>query len=106
MQTITEWLSESIGSHDIADAEALMKDYALCTGHIAKNWPTHSPQETKRAIEARGLGGSLTTDAKKLAYGWQVAETLALQYAGFRTEKVGRGSAYRECVEALKAKGL
>jgi hypothetical protein len=106
-KTISEWLSDSICSHDIADADALKKDYALNTSHIAKSWPVHSVEATKGAIIARGLGGTLDdTSAQNLVYGWELARTLARQYAGFTSNKMGRGFVFRECVEALKAKGL
>lgn len=103
---ISEWLNESIGSHDIADSAALRADFVAKVGHEPINWPSHSKRETKRAIDARGLGGSVREGEGDDVWGYELAAKLAFNYAdGFRPTAIGRGTAFWQCVEALQKAG-
>ena len=104
----SEWLTESISSHGIYKAAPTMKDFTVNTGLKATMWPIHSVDDTKKAIHARGLGGSVgegDEDGDQL-WGWEIAEHLARQMLDFTSAATGRGTIFRHCVEALKEKGL
>lgn len=104
-QKVSFWLTESLGSHDIAVADLLAEDFTKCTG-LEPCWPTHTNRATINEMERRGLGGTLTTEGVT-AWGYEVAEALAKKYVqGYHCTKVGRGFIYREALEALRAAGV
>jgi len=101
---ISDYIKD-LDSHDIYSHEDLAAEFTEQTG-IEPCWPTHSPEATVEAINNRGLGGVLAkSPAKKLAYGYQIAEALAKKYANFTSNKEVRGFRFRECVNALIDKG-
>jgi hypothetical protein len=100
-EKVAAWL-ETLGSHDIYDANAMAEDFSKETGE-QPCWTVHTAQQTRKAIRERGLGGTLTDTSKPLAYGYEVASALAYKYANqFRSGMVGRGSMFRDCLAALK----
>jgi hypothetical protein len=103
MQKISEWLNEC-GSHDIYHADKIGEDFTECTGE-QPCWPVHSRKQTAAAIEARGLGGNLKEEDVPLCYGYEMAEALAYKIAKFQSNKMGRGSLFRDCVSALAKAG-
>lgn len=105
--SISDWLSEAIGSHDISDAVKLKENYKLATGNEPGKWPVHTRAQTKAAMDARGLGGTLKEDAGNgEVWGYELASHLAYHFAnGYRPSAMGRGTAYRQCIDALKAAG-
>lgn len=101
---ISQWLEESIGSHDICDAVMLAKDFAEKTGCETASWPVHSERETIDAIERRGLGGSLKEMKPRatVVWGYELAAHLARKHAGHSSTMMGRGFLFRDCIAALK----
>lgn len=105
MKKVSDWLTESIGSHDIAPADKLASDFTAETGE-EPCWSTHTVAETRKAIASRGLGGNCGGQPKLMVvWGFEVAQSLAMKYAGFRSTKLGRGSLYWDCVDALRKAG-
>jgi hypothetical protein len=100
---VSEWLAE-IGSHDILNHADMSKDFIEATGE-QPCWTAHTVADTRKAIERRGLGGSCAgPDDDKVAYGYEVAESLARKFGrGFSSDKMGRGSIFRDCIEAIVA---
>lgn len=110
MKKPSEWLGE-IGSHAIVDSEAAKADFKKETGYDAPSWPAYSPEDTRKAIKHRGMGGSLSKKpAKQLAYGWLMAEAVADKLVPKSgqpwTIKYGRGSRFWAAVEVLQEAGL
>jgi hypothetical protein len=102
---ISEWLDKNVHSHDIATQDEVAADFKEETGFEAC-WPTHTVKETIKSIEERGLGGKITGDPDTIvAWGYEIAEALANKYAKFRPWKMGRGSRFQQCVDALKEAG-
>lgn len=100
---ISQWLTD-LGSHEIYYAESIGKDFTNWTGE-APCWPIHNAEQTRDAINARGLGGSYegSSDA---AYGYEIARALAAKYAGgFDSPAMGRGTEFRHCLEAIEKAG-
>lgn len=104
---ISAWLSESIDSHDIVDHEGAAKDFREVTG-LEPCWPTHTGRATRAEIQRRPSGGTLNAKPDQLmAWGYEIAIALASKYVeGFRSTKMGRGFAYREALDALRAVNL
>lgn len=103
MKKISQWLVDNIGSHEICDDATMRKSFEKETGKKAA-WLAHSVAETRRAISGRGLGGSVSdNDNKPVCYGYEIAASLAQVYAnGFRSSMSGRGSMFRDCLEAIQ----
>lgn len=97
---ISEFL-ETLDSHSIYKADELAKDFRESTG-LEPCWPTHSETATKRQIEARGLGGYVDDGLGDAAFGHEIAKALAEKYANFKPFQIGRGSAFRACLDAIK----
>lgn len=95
---------ESYGSHDIYLAEPVARRFLVYTGRKAP-WTPTSAAEIRRQIAARGLGGSYEGNAPGVA-GFVMAEACAHEFARFHSLKMGRGSAFRECIEALRGNGI
>lgn len=105
---ISEWLEQAIDSHDIALDEELRKDFREKTGR-EPSWPAHTVKDTKRDIASDPRGGyvsSLWTNDQQVCYGYQVASSLARKYAAHNSTMIGRGFLFRDCVKALKEKGM
>jgi hypothetical protein len=104
-------VSEFLGGLDpwgIYTHEDMAADFKEKTG-LEADWPSYSVRETARAITERGLGGTLGNpgEGKHLAYGYTTAVHLAEKLVpGFRSTKMGRGSAFHEAVAALVKVGL
>lgn len=108
MTSIYEWAQDRLDSHAIFDSTGLGADFREITGH-EPCWPEYTPEETRAAIEARGLGGSLYAQpAERLANGWEIANALADRFAPgeSRPPKMGRGSQFREALAALERAGF
>jgi hypothetical protein len=109
MTTATKKVSEFLGELDpwsIYTHDELAADYKEQTGR-EPTWPTYTERETRRTMHNRGLGGTIKpAGGKRLAYGYSVAVHLACELVpDFRSTKMGRGSAFREAVEALAKAG-
>jgi hypothetical protein len=106
MKKISEWLNELDG-HGIYEAVPMAKEFTEETGETPDVWPIHTTKQTRKIMRDRGLGGTL--DAKfdsQLVYGYELAATLARKYAnGYRSRYIGRGSSFRDCVEAIREAG-
>ena len=101
----SEWL-EGFDSHGIYDAKRIAQDFKKKTG-LDPCWPVHSAKEMVGMIEARGLGGDFhgTTPAVS---GYEIAEALAETLAKSCTHQSfhGRGSRFRDAMQALKENGM
>lgn len=103
---VSAWLADNVGSHAIQDHAKLAAKFLADTGNVAP-WPSHSVTQARKDIEARGLGGDCKGQPNdRVCYGYEVAASCASVYANFHSEKFGRGSAFWDCVEALKRAGL
>lgn len=107
IKKISDWLEAHIGSHDIANALTLRDSFIAECGCVPLHWPMHTVKETRERIAGDVRGGSVTgADEAKVVYGYELAASLAYDYADkFRSTAMGRGFAYRHCVEALRAAG-
>lgn len=98
---LADWLAD-LDSHGVYDAEKLSEldeaDRAVV--------PTQTPKQVAAAMEARGLGGWLDTDAGRLFTGYATAEALCRRRLGELPNTVlrlhGRGSIQRACIQALR----
>lgn len=108
-----------LDSHGIYAVDGLGKDIAAQVPEVSYNpklhtvkfgdivaaFPVSTSEETRQAIEVRGVGGWLKdTPSTWLVSGWDVAITLC-QLAGVGDPSgivEGRGSKFRLCVEALE----
>ena len=100
---IHEWVSETIDSHEIYDADGVRKDFREKT-RKAPEWPHHTAAACRKAIADRGLGGTLEGDGI-VSYGYEIAEWLAGTYTTFmpfRHLAKGRGTRFRLAHAALK----
>lgn len=115
--TISEWLNANLDSHGIYDASTIAADFLAATVSTlaAKDqpavacWPTHTTKATAAMIADRGLGGEVHgTDA--VAYGYEIAESLAERYVPngkkLHRQLSGRGFRFRAAVSELVAAGL
>jgi len=99
---VADWLSE-LDSHSIYDSGALELELAEKVLGVPTNWPSQTQPAVKRAMDRRGLGGTIAPDdGKRLATGHEIAEFLAVELAGFRSRCHGRGSIHRSCIAALR----
>jgi len=108
MKKPSEFLGE-FASHGIYDANEASQDYEKETGRKAP-WPSHSAQELREAIVARGLGGELHSERPGVA-GYEMAEAVAKELCSkadlttmYRLS--GRGSRHREGIAALARAGF
>lgn len=104
---VSEWIRNNVNSHEIYDSTKLGKSFTARTGLQQPPWPEHSTQETARAIQSRGLSGSIEKQEVSNAYGWEVAESLARKLAQWPgTFQQGRGSRFRAAIAALDQAGM
>lgn len=107
-QKISEWLSDC-GSHEIYGLKGIAADFEKCTGQIFPSYVrTYSTEETRAAMTARGLGGTLAQNPEKsdrVVWGYVMAQDFAAHLAQFQTTKIGRGFIMRECIEAIAKAG-
>ncbi len=106
MERASDFLAK-LDSHGIYEAKELAKDFKASTG-LEPCWPTFTVAATLATMKRRGLGGQLKrVDASRVTYGYEVAVAVAGKLIpGYRTSKLGRGSQFREAVEALKVGGF
>lgn len=103
-KTISEFLSD-VDPWGIYLSKELKADFHNKTG-LEPNWPEHTAKQTAEAIADRGLGGTFEATQEKIAWGYEVAVALTQQHApSYHRTMQGRGSAFREAVEALKGAG-
>jgi hypothetical protein len=103
---VSEWLKTTVDSHAIQSAAMLQADYEAKTGKTDK-LPSHGVKETERAIDARGLGGSVEGKPfDRVTWGWEVAEALANVY-GDRSYNIlyGRGSRFHMAIASIADRG-
>lgn len=105
MKKVSDWLS-TIDGHSALSVELSRPAFEKATG---KKWPKYLTGRPVKQVLKEGR-----QDFKGLQYwagdpkhhvigGWQVAAALASEYAkGFSSNCLGRGFAFRECVEAIK----
>lgn len=106
MKKFSEWLKQHAESHGIYDAKQKADCFKAETGFDAP-WPVHTVRETTQAILNRGLGGHIKgCDEDTCCWGYQMAAGVARKFAGFTSDKMGRGFLFWDCVEALEKKGL
>jgi hypothetical protein len=103
---VSAWLLEFTDSHVIQDDSKMRAKFEADTNHPCP-WRSHTKNETVKAIKGRGLGGTLTADNDtQLCYGYEMAAACARKFAGFSSDKMGRGFMFRDCIEALQKAGL
>lgn len=103
---VSEWVKETISSHEIYDSRKLSKNFKGETGNDPC-WPEHSTRKTFQRIQARGLGGTIQKKELANAYGWEIAEALATKLADWPgTFQQGRGSRFRSAITALEQAGM
>ena len=104
---ISEWIETQTGSHDIQNHAQLNASFQKHTGITDYVLPSHTIKAARNAIAQRGLGGYVDGDEKTLVtYGFEIAIELARLHApGYQRTKMGRGFAWREAIDALKAAG-
>lgn len=103
---VSKWL-EDYDSHTIYESQLAKASCEEFTGVIPR-WPEHTPQDTASAMRARGLGGTLRdSPSGRLCYGWEMAESLAVQLIPeWRSSGVqGRGRRFWFAVESLANAG-
>lgn len=109
MKKASEWLSEFDG-HSALDADECRKSYEEETGLV---WPHHlkgrpvaeALQEGRK--DPKGLQAWEGPVTAKVLAGYQVARAISgVLIPGFYSNKLGRGSEFRDYVEALKTAGL
>ena len=104
---ISEWL-ECFDGHDAVDVEQTKVDFELKTGKI---WPGITGRPVKDLLKEgkKDFKGLHVWNGKPTAFvvgAWVIASRLARDYAnGFSAQSIGRGSAFWECVGALKKAG-
>ncbi len=108
MKKISEWLSGFDG-HDAVDVEAARVDFEKATG---ETWPLYlkgRPVQKELADGKKSFKGLQTwngSPAANIVAGYQVAQALTDQFLeGFYPKCEGRGSRFRECIEALRKAG-
>ena len=103
---ISEFLQE-IDPWGIYISAKMREDFKKET-EMEPAWEEYTEHQTKKAILARGLGGTVApTDGEKVCWGYRVAVCLAEHYVeGFHSTKMGRGFAFYEAVDALQKAGL
>ncbi len=103
---VSEWLRNTVSSHEIYDSRKLGKLFTAKTGE-QPCWPEHSTATTISAMQARGLGGTIQKEELPNAYGWEIAESLAEKLAKWPgTFQQGRGSRFRSAIAALDQAGM
>ncbi len=104
---ITEFL-KILDSHGIYRADALAAEFTKKTGK-KPCWPVHTAADAAAAIQARQLGGRLDSkdSQDKLAYGYEIAESLANLYgANDNTRRYpGRTTRFRDAIERMARAG-
>ena len=103
---LSEWL-ETIESHGIYKADKIAERFKRETGHDAC-WSTQSVNAVKEEMQDRGCGGYVKgEDSERAATGYIMAMAIARKHVpGFKSTKMGRGFAFHEALDALKAIGL
>jgi hypothetical protein len=108
LKKISEWLSDYDG-HCGLHAEAAKVEFEKETG---KRWPEHLKGQPVQKLLKQGRKdpkGLHVWNGPKDAHvlgGWQVAASLAAHYAkGYSSPSLGRGSEFRDCLEALRKAG-
>lgn len=106
MKKISEWLVDNADSHGIYDAKQKADSFKAETGFDAP-WMKHTVKETAKVMARRGLGGELRGEPEnECCWGYEMADGCARHFAGFHSDKMGRGFLFWDCIEGLKAKGL
>lgn len=104
---VHEWLAANVTSHGIFDSDGLAADFAEKTG-LKPTWGSYTPEQVKRMIEKRGVGGSLSKQpAPRLANGWEIAESLSETYADGKSHRLyeGRGTRFHAALSDLQKAG-
>ncbi len=108
MKKISEWLSGFDG-HDAIDVEMAREDFEKETG---ETWPPYlkgTPAKKELAEGKKHFKGLQSWNGLPTAHilaGYQVAQALAGEVLdGFYPKCEGRGSRFRECIEALRKAG-
>jgi hypothetical protein len=105
MKKISEFLSD-VDPWGIYESDQMKFDFKEQTG-LDGDWPEFTHKETAKAMQQRGLGGSLVPGTKMLCYGYTTAIHLAQKHVpGFHSTKTGRGFAFSEAVLALHDAGF
>jgi hypothetical protein len=100
LQQIVAFLSTR-DSHSIYDHAEAGAAFTAATGELPP-WPTHTKQNTQRRIAGSYTGGYVEgADDTIMCYGYEMAYSLAEHYIGFRSQKVGRGFMFHDCIDAL-----
>lgn len=100
LSKIIAWL-EDRDSHTIYKEPATFEKFTSQTGE-PHCWPIHSVNSTRLAIANDPRGGSVEGGGEdQCSYGYEIAYALAEKYAGFRSEKIGRGFMFYDCLDAL-----
>lgn len=103
-KTISEFLA-NVDPWGIYLSEPMKQEFREETG-LEPKWPEHTDRQTAKAIHDRGLGGTMKPTDEKVCWGYEVAKALARQHApDYECNKMGRGFAFREAVEALQGAG-
>lgn len=104
---VSEFL-KVLDSHGIYKAEALAAEFTRKTGKLPC-WPLHTAADAAAAIQARKLGGRLVAQdsQEKLAYGYEVAESLANLYGAKDNTRQypGRATRFRDAIERMARAG-
>ena len=105
---ISEWLNDLDG-HSACDAEILAADFRARVGAA---WPAYLKGTPVKILLRQGKrdpkGLAFWTgrkDARVLA-GYEVARALAATYVAFQSKCLGRGSEFRDCLDALRKGGM
>jgi hypothetical protein len=100
----SEFLND-LDSHGIYDDAILRQDYENLVGRPAP-WRSHDSEAIRDSIKARGLGGSYESTRNGVT-GYEIAESIADELCANRQKiMIGRGSRFREAVDALKLAGF
>lgn len=105
---VSEWLL-TLDGHVVVDDAAAREDFTRMTGHVA-GWPTHSVAEANATVGSfKGLVHPIEGPATdRVAYGWEIAEWAAQQFAPAwpLPPMIGRGSRFRAAVQVVGKAGF
>lgn len=103
---VSEWLGQMDG-HDILGRADAVKDFEAATGQTTEDWPSYSKEVMQRMIDRdTGKAGGYLEGTGPFVPVLDLAETFARRWAkGYMSNKMGRGSKYRDLVTAIKQAG-
>lgn len=102
LSRVIKWL-EGFSGHGIYDADTCRRDWARHVGIERPQWPEHTYDETCQAIQDRGMNTELWgSQTAMYVWGHELSRCLAVEYAGFVSDKREIGMQYWDDIKALR----